>query len=144
MLVEPVLLEPVLLEPEFDEEPEFEDVVLEAEGELLEVEPECLFDPVLALVEALALDEGCAEALGVDPVLVVSLPWLPVFGAAEVPPSGAAKEPFDTAVADWPRYQDAPSTPRVTTEIVVLVELLTRQTPLREFGVLRFLLRAGS
>ena len=136
-VVEPVVPE---AEPEFVElldvsEPfdELEPVEVLLEEPLAEVLVLCLVALLLGVGDDCDPDE-------LEPGLVVSLPAL----VAELPEfdeligAGAAKPPLETAVADWPRYQDAPSTPRVMTPIVDLVDCLTRQTPLRESIGLRY------
>ena len=138
-------VEPELLEPAVDPLAEVELL----DEELLDDE---LVDPVeVFLVWCLVVALG--EALGdaeVEPVLVVSLPaLLPVVVPEvvvfdEARGAGAAKPPVDTAVADWPMYQDAPSTPRVITPMVDFVDCLTRQTPLRESSGLRCRFPSGS
>ena len=97
-------------------------------------------------LDALALGDALGVCEEVAPELVLSLPALLVEELVfeELIGAGAAKPPVVTAVADWPMYQDAPSTPSVITPIVDLVDCLTRQTPLRESSGLRFQFPSGS
>ena len=114
----------------FEPEAEF---ALEEELELLELElPVELLLPVEAGAVGV-LTEPLSGVLVPVPVEVELVEPVEVLVSVE----GAAKVPFETAVADWPMYQEAPSTPRVITPMVDLVEFLTRQTPLRESSDLR-------
>ena len=132
---EPPELELELLEPLLLELPELPEAVLPLEP--VEVVPEVL--PFEALDEA----DGVVAGVVVEaPDVLPEAAPLPL--VEEVPdpigvPAAIVPLPKVLTCAEAPATYETPRMPRLATVERILVEVLTRQTPLREFETLGFL-----